>query len=144
MVDLEIVGKEVNEHYLLEAIRINDRRVMAESLRKLTGGMSEECFLKLADYIDPDIENQRYKTGPKKKKKMQDSFLRRALIMDLYHYLCQNKEEAQSIIYSEKDEAGNPLPNATRIKAWICKRFAMNDRTFDDMLSCYNKDKKPK
>jgi len=142
MVDLEIVGKEVNEHYLLEAIRINDRRVMAESLRKLTRGMSEECFLKLADYLDPDIENQRYKTGPKKKKPI--SFLRCVQIMGLYHYLCQNKEDAQSIIYKEKDEAGNPLPNATRIKGWICKKYAINERTFDDMLSYYNKGKRPK
>jgi len=143
-VDLADVQRELNEHYLLKAIQTNDRKLMAESLRKVTGGMSEECFLKLADFLDPDIENPLYKAGPKKKKKKQDSFLTCSQVAGFYHYLCQNKEAAQSIIYAEKDGAGNPMPKATQIKDWICKAHGINERTFDDMLSYYNTGKKPK
>ena len=162
--DLAQVQKEVDEKNILYAIETGDRSVIVKCLREQANNVTPEVALKLARYLDPD--RKPIKCGPKPKKKQ--SWAYGAIIVGEYLFLCENLELARIVLNQDKeaffliedsslwDADGNlapqwkyphakrkrettPKPKRGDIKAWICDRYKIIPRTFDDLRACYNK-----
>lgn len=168
-VDLWGIYRGFDEAKLAEALDKDtfNLRTVAECLRRLASGqISLDVVNKLADYLDPGKPNPRYKEGPKPKKKQ--SWAYGAVIVGDYLFLCENLELARIVLNQDKEEFfliedselwdadGNlaprwkyphakrkrettPKPKRGDIKAWICDRYKISPRTFDDLRACYNK-----
>ncbi|MFZ2399639.1 MAG: hypothetical protein WAW31_13365 [Smithella sp.] len=162
--DLAQVQKEVDEKNLLYAIETGNRGDIVKHLRRLPVNVTPEVALKLADYLDPN--RKPIKCGPKPKKKR--SWAYGAVIVGEYLFLCESLELARLVLNQDKeaffliedselwDADGNfapqwkyphakrkrettPKPKRGGIKAWICDRYKIGSRTFDDLLVDYNK-----
>jgi len=162
--DLAQVQKEVDEKNLLYAIETGNRPVIVKYLKKLSDNVTREVALKLADYLD--LDRKPIKCGPKPKKKRAWAY--GAVIVGEYLFLCDNLELARFILNQDKeaffliedselwDADGNfapqwkyphakskrkntPKPKRGDIKAWVCDRYKIGSRTFDDLLADYNK-----
>lgn len=161
--DLAQVQKEVDEKNFLHAIETGNRPVIVKYLKKLSDNVTPEVALKLADYLE---DRKPIKCGPKPKKKRTWAY--GAVIVGEYLFLCDNLELARFILNQDKeaffliedselwDADGNfapqwkyphakskrkntPKPNRGDIKAWVCDRYKIGSRTFDDLLADYNK-----
>ena len=124
--DLWEINQGYTEKKLLDAIKTHDLRTMTASLRELAGRqISSEIVNKLADYLDPAIENPRYKEGPKPKKK--PLFVHRYSCVHFYKTLC------------EDEECRKVLPRKKEIKLLVSKMYGIPPRTFETWLAEYNK-----
>lgn len=150
---------------LKNAIAIGDQPAIAKCLRKLQDDLPLELVRKLANYLDPGRPPM--KSGPKKSNKPHSPSTIR--IISLYRFLCDNREAAKWLFNAEQeafiineqssllDNEGNfspewkyPLskrnrnlinaPNRELIKNYVCERFAIKSRRFDDIYSANNKD----
>lgn len=122
MTDLAQIERALYGVDLDKAIRTNDRGAIAVCLRALADGqLSPDIVNKLADYLDPAIENPLYKCGPRPKKKRL--FVERNMAIHLYKTLCEDKV----------------LPSRKEIKGLVCKMHGICSRTFETWLAEYNK-----
>jgi hypothetical protein len=158
-----------DEYELKKAIEINDRANIAKFLRRFADNLSAELVNKLADYIDPEI-TKIYKCGPKSKSRVKSSFVYKHSVISHYKWLCSDLEYTRFFFNQDKeafflventepwDAEGNfspqwkyphakrkreetPLPKKGDIEDLICKMYGIGNRTFDDLLSEYNKNK---
>lgn len=160
---------QLYEWELEKAIETNDRANIAKYLRERAGNLSPEIVKKLADYLDP--ENMKiYKSGPKPKRRIKHSCYFRDRVIGDFFWFCKDRELARYILNSDReaffiiegsellDSEGNfspqwkyPLAKSTRknvklpkkgeIKSFVCEMYNIGSRTFDALLSAYNKNK---
>lgn len=162
--DLAQVQKEVDEKNLLYAIETGNRPDIVKYLKKLADNITPNIVNKLADYLD--LDRKPIKCGPKPKQKRAWAYS--AVIVGEYLFLCENLELARLVLNHDKeafflieeselwDAEGNfspqwkhlyakrkrettPKPKRGDIKAWICDRYKIGSRTFDDLLADYKK-----
>jgi hypothetical protein len=165
-IDLGIYEIDISyqKKLLLDAIETGNRPDIVKYLKKLADNITPDIVNKLADYLDPD--RKPIKCGPKPKQKRAWAY--GAVIVGEYLFLCENLELARLILNHDKeafflieqselwDAEGNfspqwkypyakrkrettPKPKRGDISAWICQRYKISSRTFDDLLAAYKK-----